>query len=393
MKYRVLFIIIIMILTGGLDNYKELNDLAIVSAISIDKDENDMYIVSAQILNSKKEFSGTKSEGSGSNITVYESKAKTIQEALRNMTGESPKKLYISHMRVLLIDEKVAKEGISATMDFFLRDIKSNKEVLIVVTSEGTKASKLIKVLTPIETNPTKNLEDSIYSTFEYRGSTVKSLLNETISDLIENGIELVLPSVKLEGNAEKGESKDNIDNVTQVAKVLVGEIAYFNKDKLIGYLSKEDSISHNMMLNKIKNTIIETNINDIKSAIQIIGFESSVKPKFINNNFEVDIEVNSNAGIAELSEKLNISNQKDIENIEIQIEKEIKKRLENYIDNVKNKYHSDIIGFGRMFNKYLNKEYTKVKDVFYEKYFKNIKCNINVKVSLENEGGMVKQW
>lgn len=393
MKYRIIFLVIVMLFVNGLDNYVELNELAIVSSISIDKEGENKYNVSVQILNSKKEFSGSKSGSSSSEITVYESSAETVQEALRDLSKESPKKLYLSHMKMLIIDEEIAKEGISPSLDFFLRDIKSNKEILIVIASENTEASKIIKVQTPIETNPTKNLQNSIYVSYNYMGNTIKSFLSTIVSDLIDDGIELTIASAKIEGDVEIGEKKENVESAVSEAKILVGKIAYFKKDKLKGYLSDEDCISYNMINNEIKNTIIQDKINEIEAAIEIIEFKSSTKPKFINNNFEVDIKVELTANIAEMTEKNNISTSKDLEKIQSQIQNIIKERLEKYIYNVKNVYESDIIGFGKMFNKYLNKEYTKVKDVFYDEYFKNIICNIDVKVDLENEGGIVKEW
>ena len=57
MKKFVLIIItlFILLISSGCYNYKEINDMAIVSSIGIDKDnKNDKYIVSAQIMNSKE---------------------------------------------------------------------------------------------------------------------------------------------------------------------------------------------------------------------------------------------------------------------------------------------------------------------------------------------------
>ena len=54
MKKFVLIIItlFILLISSGCYNYKEINDMAIVSSIGIDKDnKNDKYTVSAQIMN------------------------------------------------------------------------------------------------------------------------------------------------------------------------------------------------------------------------------------------------------------------------------------------------------------------------------------------------------
>ena len=61
MKNKVIFLIIVMFVLHGMKNARQINDLAIVSAIGIDINEEGEYIVTSQILNPKKE----NSSGSG----------------------------------------------------------------------------------------------------------------------------------------------------------------------------------------------------------------------------------------------------------------------------------------------------------------------------------------
>ncbi len=96
MKYIKLFIILItFIFLTGCWNYHELNDVAIVGAMGIDY-ENDEYIVSVGTINSKTVASngGSGSVPNESPTIVYESKGKTINEAIKNIILVSPLKLY-----------------------------------------------------------------------------------------------------------------------------------------------------------------------------------------------------------------------------------------------------------------------------------------------------------
>ena len=103
MRWRILILAIALIVGGGIANYKELNELAIVSSIGIDKSENGNYLVSVQVMNSKKPNSSSESSGNNSQITVYTAESQTIQEALRSMVNESPKKFHLSHLQLLVI--------------------------------------------------------------------------------------------------------------------------------------------------------------------------------------------------------------------------------------------------------------------------------------------------
>ena len=103
MKKIIILILSIFLLTGCY-NYKELNDAAIVSAIAIDKcDDNINHLsVSVQIMNAKKD-----EESSQSEITFYQACGETIYEGLQSITLDSPKELYLGDNEVIIISEEL----------------------------------------------------------------------------------------------------------------------------------------------------------------------------------------------------------------------------------------------------------------------------------------------
>ena len=78
-KIKIILILVLTILISGC-SYKELNDLAIASALGIDY-ENNEYIISAQIMELKKQ-----EKEDTSSALIYLGKGKTISEALRNIS-------------------------------------------------------------------------------------------------------------------------------------------------------------------------------------------------------------------------------------------------------------------------------------------------------------------
>ena len=122
---KLLLLIPLLLLLSGCYNYRELNDLTIVSAISINKID-DKYDVTAQVVNPKKE-QDTSSSNEPDFIT-YNSEGKSIQEAFRLIVKESPKKMYGAQMQILIIDENIAKENLKDILDFLARDPEIRKE-------------------------------------------------------------------------------------------------------------------------------------------------------------------------------------------------------------------------------------------------------------------------
>lgn len=106
---KIFLLINIIFSLSGCFSYQEINDYAIVSAISIDLDDKDKdkYEVGVQIMNAKKD-----EESNNSLITFYKAKGKTIYEAFQRILLDSPKELYLSHNEVIVIGEDLLKKKI-----------------------------------------------------------------------------------------------------------------------------------------------------------------------------------------------------------------------------------------------------------------------------------------
>ena len=102
-KYLAIFSILLL---SGCYNYRELSELAITTAIGIDKSD-DGYIVTAQVMNIKKKEGSSSNAGNSPDIIMYKSEAKSIKEALRYIVLQSPRKIYFSHLDILLIGLKI----------------------------------------------------------------------------------------------------------------------------------------------------------------------------------------------------------------------------------------------------------------------------------------------
>ncbi|MFP3338838.1 hypothetical protein R0J91_12705, partial [Micrococcus sp. SIMBA_131] len=107
-----------------------MNELAIAVAYGIDKVDDD-YLVTAQVVNPGEiEQSG----GFTTPVTVYQENADTLLEAFRRMTTIAPRRIYGSHLRILVIGEGLAKEGIGDVIDLLSRDPEIRNDFYIVVS-------------------------------------------------------------------------------------------------------------------------------------------------------------------------------------------------------------------------------------------------------------------
>jgi len=99
--------------------------------------KNGEYIITTQVLNTQKSGDSSGGGSGSSSVVVYETKRKSIHEALRDTIEKVPNKLYIAHLELVLISEEAAKKNdILATLDFFLRDNEGGNNFMIVIAKD-----------------------------------------------------------------------------------------------------------------------------------------------------------------------------------------------------------------------------------------------------------------
>lgn len=419
MKTKIILLLLIVFMFNGMRDARELNELSILSAVGVDIDENGEYIITSQVLNTQK--SGDSSGGSSnSSVVVYETKRKSIHEALRDTIEKVPNKLYIAHLELLLISEDAAKNNdIMDTLDFFLRDNEGGNNFMIVIAKDD-KPQEILSKLSAITSDPAKAITESIESTYEYEAASTDYLLYDTLDMILNNRRTVVVSSISLDQHEDdsqnkqseetkKGEvSSQNQNNSSGSSSQSSGgssssgsdekeassnmfkvtELAYFKDEKFEGYLEKSDAKVYNLIQNRLKSSVMSIDEGDDLIVIEIKEAKSTLTPRFENDHFVIDVDVKIEGSITETGKNVRDNISGKFEEYIQKLEDIMKGKIEDAIDNYKNKYEEDIVGFEDLIYKKLNSKYKEVEDEFEEKYFKNIEVNVNVEVQLPHQGG-----
>lgn len=346
-----LFILILCLFLTGCYNYKELNKIAIVSSISIDKKDNN-YLVGAQVLNVKP-----KDDTNSSNVIVYEEEGKTIEEALRNITKKSNKKLYGGHLSKLVISEEVAKDGIIDIVDLFQR-LPEIKDEFTIAVSKGIEANKVIKVMTSPESIPADFVKNVIDSADVDSAITHSSKLDEFISYYLKEYIDPVITVLEVKNYNKKGTTLSNNESTYPETKIVLNYIGITYKGKLESYLNKDETIGYNFIRDSIDQMIIPIKCDkDNYASVSLSNSKTKVK---IDKNYTININIDNKAALNEYNCKNNINKKK--------IEKDTNKMIEKYINKAIKKQKeskSQFLGLKRYiyldYPRYNNEEY-KIK-------------------------------
>ena len=376
MNKKILIIFIVFLLTGCW-NYKELNSLAISTAMAIDK-VDDEYEVSILIANSKKSQVSSK-EGESQTI-VYSGKGKSLSKALKEIDLKNPRQTYIGHLSVIIVSEDVAKEGMLGMLDLLLRNSESTKRFYLAVAKD-VKAKDIVSILSPLETFPAQNIATNISFSKESQAVSTAIIYSKFIENLIKKGINPILSSITIEGDIKDGKKDDSLQKSQPDAIVKTSQIAIFKKDKFLTFASNEESRGINLINNEITEMILE-----VEDGCTTIVKASEMNTKFnINSDLSVDIIVDGRGNIIENNCDIDLQKSDNIKKIEKLTNKQIKKLIQKGIKLTK-KYKTDIFGFGNSLYKKNPKKFNRIKN-WDDDYFPDLKINIKSNIVLTNKG------
>lgn len=107
MKKIITLLILTPLLTGCI-KYQELNNMAIITTIGIDKKENVYYVTLKETIPRKEENKVS------SDYKYYQGNGKSIEEALENASDNSSKDIYLKQVQNIMVTDPKYLENIPA---------------------------------------------------------------------------------------------------------------------------------------------------------------------------------------------------------------------------------------------------------------------------------------
>lgn len=392
---RISFIILMAVLLAllpGCWSKKELNELAIVMAMGIDYDnEKSNYEVSIQVMKSSEIGKSEGLASGGSSVITYKTVGKTIPEALQRMLSVAPRVPYLSHVRVIIFGESLARSGISDTLDFFSRNQQLRTDFFMLV-SKGGKASEILDVVTSFENIPANSLYSSILSSEKKWAVTGKVTHQQFITQMERQGSNPVLPGVQVVGNKEIGESAANKKRVVPFALLKHVGLAVFKRDKLVGWLGEPLSKSTNYALNQVHTT--SGYIDGPEGGV--VGFEvkrtkSVIKVKLGDNNIpEFTIKMKMETDLNSVQSTVNLEKAETVEWINRKIEQKLNEYMTRDLVMIQQKYGTDVFGFGEALHRKYPKLWKQERD-HWDELFKQCKITVSSKVAVRRIGSIIQ--
>lgn len=347
-------------------NYREINKMRFVAGVAIDYDESkDEYIVTSEVVTL---IHGGEKFGS----TLFQSRGKTVFDAVRDTVMKNARKLYWGHAKVVILSQDMADERLITALDYTGRDAEFRDDIWVLVSGEKAASEVLEETFENRDEIASFHIDNALKnekSISTYHGVPAWRF----VKAMFAKGVCPTLPIVRV---AEKDGER--------VPKL--GGQAIVKGDKIVGELDEIETRSYIWIINELKGGLItvETAVDDrpVEVTMEIFGNETTLDAKKVDEKIVMEIDIESDLGIAEIAGDVNVIEKKGREILKKDIEKNIKKLIEDVIKRVQKEYKCDIFKFSTEIKKKMPEEWRKIEPDW-EEVFSDLEVKVNVTVNI----------
>ncbi len=370
--------IIILFSAAGCKGAKqEVQKLALVLAMGFDLTPENKYLLTVQILNPQKDSSQSTDCKKGDQVMIFSSDGDTPIDAVNQLATDYGRNLYFGHNDYVVIGKKLAESGLSLFIDSMLRGHESRLgNILLLAKDEAWKILEFKPIDEQIPSNSVRKLIElqSIrgYSPVISRLDFINTLSSKTAASIM--GV--------IDLNRE-----NNIGKTFKLAGTGV-----FKNDKLIGYLSINETRGMQWIRGRVKdgNITVDTSDNS-KITFFILTANSQIKSIVENDNVIIKITIKSESKILEMPSKLDpMKNPKVMDDLAELQSKAIEKEVKLALNAAQERLDADIFDFGGLLHRE-HPDYWKNIEKNWDHIFPDIKVDVHVISSLERPGVISK--
>ncbi|TRZ39810.1 Ger(x)C family spore germination protein [Niallia circulans] len=377
------FVSLFAILSLGNINRNELNEVALVYAIGIDR-EADNYVVSLQVINPQP----PNSPSDKLPVVVYDTEAKSMGKAIEMVSRKISRQLSPAQVQLIIIGESVAETiGVNGVLNYILREPGLSSMLDILITKD-INAGDALKVIPHMEDIPGSEIVKTLENTEENWGSHQRILPTQLKADILSRGVEAIIPTIVLIGDKKVAEEKGNLESIAPKAYLELSGLTVMNEDKRSGWLNDNQSRSYYLIKGTLKNSYFSSYCSDQKEefGLTIIHSKTSIHGKVNNGIPKFKIKVDLIGDLDELNCEMDITKPEEIKKIETLMKKDIEASLKDLITQSQT-LNCDFIGFGDILRIDDKSNWKKYEKLWQKEIFAKSQYEITANVTVRNYG------
>ncbi|MBP2076453.1 Ger(x)C family spore germination protein [Oceanobacillus polygoni] len=355
----------------------EVIDIALVTAIAIDKGENEDILLSLQIA-VPKSLGAQDGQGSGkseSTIVVSE-EGESIMQVYRKIQMKLSREIFFAHNSVIIIGEELATEGVSSVLDFFSRYRQPQLASTILFTKE--KASEVLSLNPHIEAMTSEEITEQ-----EKRGAGLEVKVRDFVTRMLADGDEPFASQISSKTLQKEDDSSELVPSLDGAA--------IFKGDKLKGWMNGIESRGVLWIRDEYMSGVITVKVIDDRGGgnigAEIRQVSSKIKAEVSKEKVKIIVKTYGDVEIFENSSQLDLNDPEKLQTVKKMFEEDVKDRLELTLDKAQKELGSDIFGFGHAVYRSNPKLWNDVYKNKWEEVFPEIEIEIATEIKLKGTG------
>ncbi|MDT8860661.1 Ger(x)C family spore germination protein [Alkalihalobacillus sp. MEB130] len=388
-KFLVTILLLLLGIATGCWDRKELDQVSLVTGLALEISEDDAFSLTIEAINAS-ELNAQTAEGLAPTIT-YELKGLTMAELLNKMNMGITRELNFSHTRTLIVDEKVAEEGISKFLQFLEKSGQFRNDFQIIV-AKGVKATDIITTTYPIQKVPSMKMYEQFTTIEETWGGYPQSALTDFVFSLTSEGRHPVSAAVTVKGKPEEGHNVDDNKDLDLDAVLEYSGMAMFHNDRLVGFLSVEETRNYMWTQDINRTTATAPCGEDGYFALQIYNSHTKVDASFENDVPKFTVRVIIEGDIHDNQCAHGLDEISTYENYQKIMEEHLEEKLTKTITSVQENHGVDVFGFGEHLSKQQYKKFKEHVDDWDEE-FSHAVIDVVASVYIRRDGMRTKSF
>ena len=383
---RLLAVLLLSLLlcAGGCWNYRELDQLGIVSGVGFDlAPEPGKILLTVQVIKPGEAKGGGGGEGIPSSgggggggqtqpVVIIESTGATVFDAVREAVTKFSRKLFWPHNQVLIIGKEAAEQGVRQFMDFEIRDAEPRPTAWVMVTPG--KAGELLKIPGKMEKIPAMEIAEMVRA----QSATSKAgsfTVHDFVLRLLSKTAAPVATQIRL----------------TEKNEVQLDGTAVFKGEKLAGFIGQRETRGLLWVLGKVRSGIVMVKSPDNKGqvSLEILRTSSKVKAEVRGDSVRIKVTVSVQSNVGNQNSAFDLSKPETLKILARREEAAIRNEIKAALDKAR-EFKADIFGFGEAVHRTDPKAWKRLEP-HWDQIFTGLQVDLAVKANINQVGLIIR--
>jgi len=388
-------LLVLMVANSGCWDRIEVNDLAMVQGVALDKVGPDTLELTVALAVPAM-ISPPGSMGGGAQqappLATKTGHGRTVMEALSKLQEKVERRLHWAHNQVLLISEELAREGVLPVLDFFARQREPRlRTVVAVVPGRAADVLAVIQSLEPNVPMAIRDLEELRTGVFITLKDFLAMLASEG-QDPVAARIEIVpagaRPPGQLGGQGQSGQGGKAQGGPEGPPQVAVTGAAVFKDDRLVGFLDDRLTRGVLWLRDELQTATVTISLGDSGKwvSFNLVRAETRLKPRFEGERIIMEVKIETEDDLNDNAAGVDAGDPEVLRLLQEELARRVAARVSESARVVQKKFKSDIFGFGEAVRRADPKRWQELKERW-DEVFPQVEIALKIKTRIRRTG------